>query len=254
MAAGTGQALTASRWWTPLRPRLTGPVNARLLVAPHAGGGPSSYARVVGELPADVEILGLTLPGRERRLGEPAGASLDDVLASLDDVAGPWPPTVVFGHSLGASLGLHLAHRLGDRCAGLVASGQTPSARDRWVDGLATDDELLRLLDLSGGTVPEALAHPAWRAAVLDALRADLRLGAQAAERGAGLRLEVGITAVAGREDLLIEVAALPTWSVHTTARCSVHLIDGGHFSIFEPAGRAVVAELVAAVLAAGRE
>lgn len=239
-------------WWSPLRPAIGCPSpRARLLVVPHSGGGPNGYLRLLGDLPSDVELYGLTLPGRERRLGEPAGTSVDEVLDSLATIPGPWPPTVVFGHSLGGSLGLLLAARLGERCTGLVASGQTPGDRDRWIDDLDTDEELLGLLDLGGGTLPEALDHPAWRATVLSTLRADLRLGAETADRSTGVRINAPITALAGLGDRLIDLDAMSGWAEHTTARFEVHTIPGGHFAVLDPEHRAAVLNLIDRHLAA---
>lgn len=72
-------AMTSSRvpWWPLMRLReaVTAP-RARLLVFPHSGSGPNSLFPLVEPLPEDVEVLGLSLPGRERRFGEPPGCLL----------------------------------------------------------------------------------------------------------------------------------------------------------------------------------
>ncbi|MFE0174049.1 thioesterase II family protein [Streptomyces sp. NPDC059002] len=224
-------------WWSPLRPRAESgsAPRARLLVVPHSGGGPNRYLRLFGGLADDVEIWGLTLPGRERRRTEPPGATLDEVLASLDTIPRPEVPTLILGHSLGATVGLHLAQAVGEHCVGLIASGQEP--RDGAAGRLSehsSDEDVLRLLELGGDMPSMFLADTEWRTALLDTLRADLRLGSESAERSRGVRLDVPITVLCGREDLLIDAAALAGWGAYSTAGCEVHLVPGGHFALFD--------------------
>ncbi|MEI5097689.1 alpha/beta fold hydrolase [Streptomyces sp. PmtG] len=238
---------TQAPWWSPLRPRgepLPAP-RARLLVVPHSGGGPGRYLRLVGELPGDVEILGLTLPGRERRRAEPPGATLDEVLGSLTAIPGPDVPTLVLGHSLGATLGLHLAHALGERCAGLIASGQQPRESTGWLTEDSSDEDVLRLLERGGGMPPALLSGTGRQTALLDNLRADLRLGAESARRSRGVRVGAPITVLCGREDRLVDLDALAGWGAHSAAGCEVHVLPGGHFALFDPVNRPRYVEAV---------
>ncbi|MFJ8313862.1 MULTISPECIES: thioesterase II family protein [unclassified Streptomyces] len=224
-------------WWSQLRPQLE-PARAprvRLLVVPHSGGGPNRYLRLVGALPDDVEVLGLTLPGRERRLTEPPGATLEEVITNLGTTE---VPTVVFGHSLGATLGLHLAHALGEHCLGLVASGQVPRGRGARLSERSSDDDLRLMLELGGDLPPEVFKDKAWRTSLLSNMREDLKLGAEAAERGAELRIDAPISVLCGSEDRLVDVAALADWGAHSTAGCEVQVFPGGHFALFDPVNR----------------
>jgi pyochelin biosynthetic protein PchC len=205
---------------------------------PHSGGGPNRYLRLVGDLPDDVEILGLTLPGRERRRTEPPGATLDEVLSSLATIPSPEVPTLILGHSLGATIGLHLAHALGEHCVGLIASGQEPRDGAGWLSEHSSDEDVLRLLELGGDMPSVFMADTGWRTALLDNLRADLRLGAESVERSRGVRLDVPITVLCGCEDRLIDQEALAGWSAYSAAECEVHVLSGGHFALFDPVNR----------------
>ncbi|MFJ8716847.1 thioesterase II family protein [Streptomyces violaceus] len=205
---------------------------------PHSGGGPNRYLRLVGDLPDDVEILGLTLPGRERRRTEPPGATLDEVLSSLATITSPEVPTLILGHSLGATIGLHLAHALGEHCVGLIASGQEPRDGAGWLSEHSSDEDVLRLLELGGDMPSVFMADTGWRTALLDNLRADLRLGAESVERSRGVRLDVPITVLCGCEDRLIDQEALAGWSAYSAAECEVHVLSGGHFALFDPVNR----------------
>ena len=234
--------IAVQQWWAPLtRPSYDREqLRARLLVLPHSGGGPNRYRELVDGFPEHVEVLGLTLPGRERRLGEPLGAVLDDVLGSLAEIrlSGPPLPTVVFGHSLGAGLGLHVAQALGPQCHALVASAQVPMERG----GLhpeGSDDDLLGILERCDANLPpEILEDEEWRATVLNTLRADLRLGVQAAGLIAGIRIAAPITVLCGREDRLVSVELLPNWRAYTSGSCEVTLFPGGHFALFDAMNR----------------
>ncbi|MFE3944090.1 thioesterase II family protein [Streptomyces sp. NPDC059118] len=211
---------------------------ARLLVVPHSGGGPNRYLRLLDDLPVDVEILGLTLPGRERRRTEPPGATLDEVLTSLAAIRRPELPTLILGHSLGATLGLHLAHALGEHCVGLIASGQGPGDGTGRLSEHSSDEDVLRLLEL-GGDMPSAILDNAgWRTALLDNLRADLGLGRESAGRSRGIRIDAPITVLCGREDRLVDQDVLPGWGAHSSAECEVRVFPGGHFALFDPANR----------------
>ncbi|MGW0832965.1 thioesterase II family protein [Streptomyces prunicolor] len=212
---------------------------------PHSGGGPNRYLRLVGGLPDDVAILGLTLPGRERRRTEPPGATLDEVLGSLATI--PWPevPTLILGHSLGATIGLHLAHALGEHCVGLIASGQEPRGGAGRLSEHSSDEDVLRLLELGGDMPSMFMADTGWRTALLANLRADLGLGAESAERSRGVRLDVPITVLCGREDRLIDQEVLAGWGAYSAAECEVHLLPGGHFALFDPVNRPRYVEAV---------
>ncbi|MEV0456298.1 thioesterase II family protein [Catellatospora methionotrophica] len=235
-------------WWSPLRPPAAAPARRRLLVLPHSGAGPNSYRPLLGGLPGDVEVRGLTLPGRERRLGERTGASLDDVLSSLGELGDPLP-TVVFGHSLGALLAMWVACELGGDCAGVIVSGQAPGASRRWRHRPPTEAEMIELLEAGDVPLPKALYTPRWRAVLLDALRADLRLGAEAADFDR-IRLDAPLTVLAGQADRLVDPTALGCWARHTSASCRTRLLPGGHFAVLAACNRAEVTALIAATVA----
>lgn len=214
-------------------------------MVPHSGSGPNRYLRLLGDLPEDVEILGLTLPGRERRRMESPGATLDEVLTSLAAIRGPELPTLVLGHSLGATLGLHLAHALGEDCVGLIASGQEPRDRLGWLTEDSSDEDILRLLELGGDMPSVFLDDVEWRTSILDNLRADLRLGRESAERSRGIRIDTPITVMCGQEDRLVNQDVLPGWGAHSAAECEVHVFPGGHFALFDPVNRRQYVEAV---------
>jgi surfactin synthase thioesterase subunit len=220
------------KWWTPLRRAAREPVRVRLLVLPPAGIGPTPMRPLVTALPDDVEVMGLVLPGRERRRGEPPGAGLTDVLAGLRQLRERRRlPTVVYGHRLGALLAPLVAAELGDDCRAVVLSEFPAGA---WPARHPFGDDPAAVSALSA---QESLAaEPAVREALAPVLRADLALAVAAAEALREVRLAAPLTILTGPDRAPDTAGA---WRDRT--RGPVELLTephGGHRE--SPAGRPV--------------
>jgi surfactin synthase thioesterase subunit len=237
----------SSPWWHPLprsgagaarraHPRL------RLLLAPHSGSGPNTLLPVLDGLPGDVEVLGLCLPGRERRFTEPPGTTLAQVLRSVDREltgrdAGTPPPTVAFGHSLGALLAVRIADRLGPGvCRSVVVSGQSPGSGPRRVQRADTDAELLDVLTGAAGTPQAVLRDATLRARLIALLRADLELSRQASQDFGALRLAVPLAALGADADPLVPHDRLAGWAAHISGAFRPLTLPGDHFALLDPA------------------
>lgn len=117
------------------RPRTTAP-RWRVLVLPHAGGTAGAYRRLVlpgrvsDAVPDDAvpddcvpddapEVVAVQYPGRETRYRDPlawtAAELLADIAAPVRGLLRDARPTVLLGHSLGASLALRLVAGLDPR-------------------------------------------------------------------------------------------------------------------------------------------
>lgn len=244
-----------ARWWPVLRPRKATATRARLLLFPHSGAGPNTLLPLSRGLPQDIEVLGLCLPGRERRYTEPPGCALRDVLCSVtDEITGRAPmPTVVFGHSLGALLAAHVVRALGADCIAAVVSGQLPGDGRRPAHEAYSDKELLRLLRDGGGTPEHILRDPALRDRMARTLRADLRLSREAAKDFGALRLRTPLTVLGGADDPLVPRERLPRWAAHTSGECRIRVLPGGHFFLLDQgSGLSAVEEELSRALAVG--
>jgi surfactin synthase thioesterase subunit len=241
----------AARWTAVLRAAQEEPAR-RLVLVPHAGSGPNALMPAVAGLPGDYEIVGVTMPGRERRLAEEVvdlSADPHAVVAGiLDELAAlPRRHTVLLGHSMGAGVAVALTLAKPDGFAAAVLSaypsgGAAPERAGSW-----TDADLLEILRLGGGTPDAVLTTEFWRRQVLDVLRADLALSARLGELPG--RVPVPLTVLGGASDELVPAVELGGWARRAGAGLRSRILPGGHFYLLDPANRAA---LTAAVLEAG--
>ncbi|MFE0583038.1 thioesterase II family protein [Streptomyces sp. NPDC058874] len=239
-------------WWPQLRLQPSAAPRLRLLVFPHSGAGPNTLFPLVEPLPDEVEVLGLSLPGRERRFGETPGCRLDEVLDSVaEEVLGRDPlPTVVFGHSLGALLAVRAAQLLGPHCRAAVVSGQAPGRTRRRAHATSSEEDAVRLLREGGGTPEWVLHDPEMLAHVTRVLRADIDLSREAAVGFEGVRLDVPLHVIGGTADPLVPHEPLDVWADHTTGHCRVRRFDGDHFFLLADEHRGAVVDILREALA----
>ncbi|MFD0635608.1 thioesterase II family protein [Catenulispora yoronensis] len=151
----------------------------RLFCLPHAGSGPARYLRWADRLPG-IDLIGVCLPGHERRVVEPPLRRVVDIVDALADAMAPHldRPFALLGHSFGGLLAFELARRLeadGARPLHLFISGAAP-APSRSADPpvrTLTDPAFLTHVRRLGGLDPDVLAHPDLVDLVTPALRAD---------------------------------------------------------------------------------
>jgi medium-chain acyl-[acyl-carrier-protein] hydrolase len=222
----------------------------RLIGFAHAGGGASLYATWPRQLPWDVELCAVQLPGRESRLDEPPMMRWDDLIAHVTDALAPWmrEPFVLFGHSLGALMAYEMARRAcGDprrTCLHLFVSGcrapHLPLEEPRLHDlpAPAFVDALREL----AGTPPEMLETPEMLAHFMPALRADFMLWDTYAHRRAD-PLNMPLSVYGGLEDPQVSSAMLRAWRGHTLSTFRRVMFRGGHFFVREQHA-AVLADL----------
>ena len=90
------------------------------------------------ELPENVEVCPVQLPGRGMRLNEPPFTKLETLIESLVPALRPFldKPFAFLGHSMGSLISFELAralrHRFGEEPEGLFLAGrQSPPIPDR---------------------------------------------------------------------------------------------------------------------------
>ncbi|MET8681533.1 alpha/beta fold hydrolase [Streptomyces sp. NPDC004647] len=207
----------------------------RLVCFPHAGGSASYFFPVSQELSPAMDVLAVQYPGRQDRRSEPC---IDDI-GRLADALLPellrWAdrPLVLFGHSMGASLGFEVARKLeerGTRLLGLFASGRrAPSRfRDERVH-LRTDDQLIADITRLNGTDSTVLGDPEIVRMILPAVRSDYKAAESYRFQG-GPKLACPILALTGDADPQVTLDEARAWREHTDGTFELKVFPGGHF------------------------
>jgi surfactin synthase thioesterase subunit len=225
--------------------------HTRFFCLPHAGAGASAYRSWANELPPDLQLCAVQLPGRENRLGD---RPVDDAVTLARQLVSELRPFldrrfVVFGHSMGALLAFEVACEL--RRAGLpqpahlfVSAHKAPhlpfdQAPVHQMDPREFRAELRRL----EGTPDEVLANEELMQIAEPILRADFKLCETYVYRPVE-PLDIPISVFGGAGDSKVPAAVLQPWREHTRRSMSLRVFPGGH--LFLQAARA---ELVSAIL-----
>ncbi|MFF2848881.1 thioesterase II family protein [Streptomyces sp. NPDC058001] len=247
-----GENAVESRWFPSHRGRPDAGV--QLFCLPAAGMGASAYREWQAALGPGVEVIAVQLPGRESRFGEQPLSTVDLIVERL---TGPLleradRPFALFGHSMGALLSFEIAHeavRRGRPPVRLIVSG-LEAAHDRTqVRGTAhelSESELLEYVLKLGGIPPEGHEYPELVSLFLPTLRADLAVGETYRYR-ARPPLPVPITALAGRDDPMVDHRRFAAWSQLTRTGARTHLLPGEHFYL--DAERQAVLDIIRSAL-----
>ncbi|MGW6005718.1 thioesterase II family protein [Oerskovia enterophila] len=201
------------------------------------------------------EVVAVQYPGRETRFGEPLARTMTELLA---DVSGPVRglladdvPTVLVGHSLGASVAVRIAAGLGPGAAPdlLVVSGRAARADRPGTAGdaeegsdavgpgaAARDDAALRAWTTAlGGTPTVLLADDEFFALHARVLRADLAVhDSLAATPGEPSDVMVPLLLLAGSDDVASPPASVAPWAARARAGVRRRVVEGGHFFVGE--------------------
>lgn len=239
-------------WFRCYRPR---PYASRKLICfPQAGGGASFFRPWIDELPADVELWSVQYPGREDRFRDPYVSDMDALADEIADALETMldRPAVIFGHSMGASVGYEVARRLLARKPGsverlFVSARPSPSHQraSRTQVYLRDDDMLVAELGVLGGTDAQVLDHPELRSLVLPTIRNDFRL-IETYHPAPARPLDIPVVALAAADDPRMTVAQAGGWVEVTRADFRLTVFTGGHFYLVPHLGD-VVAEVVGA-------
>ena len=211
-----------------------------LFLLPCAGASAAVFRPWESRLPAWIRPVPLTPPGRGSRFAEQPimqwSGLVDTLMRDITPTLGT--PFAIFGHSMGALVGLELAHAIRQRYAMApewfgAAACTAPLRRVqelKWQH--ATASELLTEVNRLGGTPKELLDNREMLDLLLPAIRADFHLcGSYKPQNRPSL--DCPILALGGsHDDISMPTENLETWSHETTGPFGKKLMPGNHFFI----------------------
>ncbi|MCC6176230.1 MAG: thioesterase [Chloroflexi bacterium] len=224
--------------WT-VRPRPLENPRLRLFCFPHSGGGAAQYTRWPADLPPDIEVCAVQLPGREQRVSEAPFSHMAPLVEELLRVLAPYfeAPFAFFGHSLGGFISFDLARAL--RRQGrtgplhlFVAGSRAPQLPSRLPDlHHLPDPEFIDGLRRYEGTPDEALQNADLMRLLLPMLRADFSL-TETNDYVQEPPFDVPISVFGGLDDPVVERFELTAWREHTTRALTLRMLPGDHFFV----------------------
>lgn len=232
----TYQPNVTAKWI--LKPRPNADARFKLFCFPYAGGGSSAYRTWTADLPADVELCLVQLPGRESRWKDAPFLGMADLIATAHDGLREHfdRPYAFFGHSLGGLVAFELARAL--RASGsrgpshlFVSAHRAPQLPNPHPEMRHLDDGLFvdEIKRRYGGIPQAVLDTPDLLQLVLPCLRADFTVF-ETYQYLDGPRLEVPISAFGGTTDGYVKREALAEWAAQTSQPFSLRMLPGDHF------------------------
>lgn len=239
MSFFTSEQRHTTPWVAHYRPRAA--PRLRLFCFPFAGGGALSYRGWSNELPSDIEVVPVQLPGHEDRFREIPLQRMEDLVDKLIEALSPLMrelPFAFFGHSMGAIVALEVARRLAATDGPLprhmiVSARAAPHLplRRPPVFNLSRKD-LERWLRELNGTPEAVLSSTEMMDLVLPALRCDLQID-DTFRTTAEPALACPLTVVGGLRDNEATPDELRGWSLYTSNSFALRLVMGDHFFPF---------------------
>jgi medium-chain acyl-[acyl-carrier-protein] hydrolase len=209
----------------------------RLFCIPYAGAGAGVFRSWPALLPPEIEVYGLSLPGRADRLCEEPFTELRLMIIAATKALKPFlnRPFALFGHSMGALVAFELVRYLRELCQTLprhlfVSGFRAPHLPDPrpTLHDLPRRDLLEELRRLNG-MAPEVLKNSELIDLVLAPLRADFRV-VQTYSHSPQPPLSCPITVYGGTADPDIRLSDLEAWRRHTRGMFAVTTLPGDHF------------------------
>ncbi|MFI1016457.1 thioesterase II family protein [Streptomyces sp. NPDC020965] len=249
---------SANPWIARLRPASRGQL--RLICFAHAGGGAATFRGFAQDLPADIDLCVVRLPGRESRLREPPVRKMGELVSLLGDALDELldVPYGLLGYCSGALTAFELARYLRD-------SGRRPPAalfacacpspatvlRDSGVHGLEKDGLIEHLAAL--GIIPDAILNTP---GLFDMFEQSVRADYEVYETGEYLAdrpLDLPVSVFGATGDPSTTVPTLLGWREETTRAFSLRLFPGDH-GFFEQDRLSITASVSAELRAAADE
>lgn len=218
----------------------------RLYAFPFAGGDINTFSHWRELLSPEVELVAIKLPGRGNRQNEAIPKTWDCYLKELlseipnEDSL----PFAFIGYSMGGLLAHAVAAAMKESNRRLpahlfVLACNPPTIESHSWSKLSDTEMLIRIQQADLSWLP--LRSPTQTLRNLPVLRADLQQSEHYCQRFKKTELPVPITTIAGSKDSLAPSSNVREWKNLTRFQHDHIDLDGGHFFIFDNAGKEVV-------------
>jgi surfactin synthase thioesterase subunit len=209
----------------------------QLFLIHYAGGNRYSFNFLKPYL-AGLNVVALELPGRGKRMNEELLLDIELAAATLCNQILQHLKAdnyIIYGHSLGAYLGLKVAGmlaRIGKPAKQLVVSGNAgPGVREKKSLHLLNDNEFIIELQKLGGMPDGFIDHLELMDIFLPILKKDFEL-IETSNLDSIPPVNIPIFAMMGTEEET--VSEISNWKRFTTNMFSFKVFPGGHFFIFD--------------------
>ncbi|WP_420592091.1 thioesterase II family protein [Bacterioplanoides sp.] len=209
-----------------------------LFCFPFAGGASNIYRTWEGNLPKDVRVVALDLPGRGRYFGKPLLSTMDEVvnhfICEVKSQSGDGI-NVFFGHSMGAIVAYEVAKKLQSTddfyIDSMIVSGHHSPFVVRNNKGFhkMTDKALIAELRRLGGTPEAVLKDRDLLELFLPNIRADFKVleNYLCDEK---VTLDIPLFVCRGEQDPEMSKDQMKGWEDVTSANVSYREFSGDHF------------------------
>lgn len=212
-------------------------VRFRLFCFPYAGAGASIFRTWLEDLPPEIEVCPIQMPGREDRLRETTFTRLSPLIKTLTPLLRPYldKPFAFFGHSLGALLSFELIREFRRQNFPspvhlFVSASRAPHIPDLdFPIHRLPEEKLTEYLRRLNGTPPEVLQNPELLKLFLPTLRSDLAI-LETYFYATQDKLNCPISAFGGLEDSQVSQEQLGAWCDQTHSDFKLQMFPGGHF------------------------
>jgi medium-chain acyl-[acyl-carrier-protein] hydrolase len=211
-----------------------------LFCFPYAGASSTMFFRWRNFMPAEINLRAIEYPGRGPRFREPLLTSFDDlVVDAIEQIKSHLhSPFAFYGHSLGGLVSFEVIRRLRSielpQPFYLCVSGRNAPQLQRPFAPISQlpDDSFLREMKRLYQGIPEQVeAVPELLQLFLPILKADMVIF-EGYKYVTAPPLSCPITAIGGMSDPLVSEDRLQPWRDQTTAKFTLRMLPGGHFTM----------------------
>lgn len=211
----------------------------RVAFIPPSCSGAGYFHRLRRALGERIDFRAVELPGHGRRFDETPLTRAEHAVADVTRQIGG-AVDAVYGESLGAYIGLAVSAAAQQPPYPLLiaASNSPPSVRERIrTEEIRSIESAVAVLTSMGGEIPaDVVRNPELADHFYPVIRDDLYLSQSFIDLTRSMTTAGNVQVLAGADD--DASVHLDTWAAHTTARCRVTVLPGGHLlSAGDPPG-----------------